>query len=402
MTIFDALYLSAYPLLPFALRKLGPGLGERLGNVNFERSHRNLVLFHAASVGETNTLKPVLETLQKNRQDTDYAISTITEQGRLNALRFSQKNVVRAPIDFSPIVKRFLKKTCPTLLVLVEQELWPNLILKANCPVALISGRMSLRSYKKYRGVKYLLKPLFSKIALIVVQTEEYRERFINLGANRDSVTVSGSLKFDSLPTIDEKSTRIEMREKLKLGNSFTVLAASTHHPEEEIILNSFKNLKNGARLIIAPRHIWRINQVKELVEAQGYNCYKFSEQIKDNGVILIDTIGELYKLYSACDVAFVGGTFANRGGHNILEPASLGKPIITGPSLYNFSFASKDLENMDALRLVKSQEELTKELIKYYNSPDLIMTGIKGKDYVNRNKGACKVTCDLLTRLFH
>ncbi len=397
MTIFDTLYLSVYPLLPFALGKLGPGLHERMGNVIIKRFNRKLVLFHAASVGETNTVKPIIQESRKLWTDVDYTISTITEQGRLNGLRILHENVLRAPLDLSPVVDRFYQKVRPSLLVLVEQELWPNLILRAKCPVALVAGRMSERSYKRYSSLNYLFKKVFAKLDLVAAQTEEYRERFLRLGVPKEKIHISGSLKFDSLPNIDEQAARKEMRERFRLGNNFTFLAASTHEPEEVAVLEAFQHLqKNGAKLIIAPRHISRVNQIKSLVEAKGFKCYKSSEQVIENGVILVDKIGELYKLYAACDVAFVGGSLANRGGHNILEPASLGKPILTGPSLYNFSFAAKPLEQMGIVRIVKNSKELANEL----KMTNLSSLGEKAREYVKRNRGASAVTCKLLTSL--
>jgi 3-deoxy-D-manno-octulosonic-acid transferase len=400
MTLFDTIYLSLYPFLPFAVKKLGPGLPDRLGKVRLTRSKKRLVVFHAASVGETNTVKPLLETLGKTWDDVDFAISTITEQGRLNANKILRNNVVSAPLDLSPFVKRFYRWANPSLLVLVEQELWPNLILNAKCPIALVAGRMSMRSFGRYNKLRYLFKKVFDRLDLVVTQTEEYRERFISLGTPRGRVKVSGSLKFDSIPQIDEKTVRDQIRSKYLLRDSFTLLAASTHEPEEKLVLEAFRQLRiNGASLIIAPRHISRADDIRALVESLGLKCYKSSEPVIKDAVLIIDKMGELYNLYAACDMAFVGGSLVNRGGHNILEPASLGKSIITGPSLHNFAFAAKPLQELGALRTVHNATELER-VISELSALDLDSIGRKAREYVDRNKGACKITCQHLTEL--
>lgn len=379
MTIFDLLYLAgAAPAAPFVAfkmlsdRRFTDRFSERLG---YAPRQEKCVWFHAASVGEVNAIRTLGKEIAKSSR---VVITTMTRQGRENASRtFPQAAVSYAPLDWSPCVSRFVARVRPSLIAVVEQELWPNMILNAPCPVILVNARMTERSAQAYRRLGGLFRRVMKRIDLVLAQNEEYAARYRSLGALR--VEVVGNLKFDALPQVDEAAERARYR--AKFGEPLLV-AGSTSEPEEEILIQAYSELRKqfpALKLVIAPRHLERVPEIRKKLPP---------------GVGLLDTMGELYKLYCAATVTFVGGSFGNRGGQSVIEPASLGKPIVTGPDLRNFAEVAERLQDLGALKIASNPVDLVPLLGSYMRNPSL---GEPGRKLIQESKGSTRRASEAL-----
>jgi len=348
-------------------------LKERLGffPVIFSKS----IWIHAVSVGEVNLIEPVVN---KVAEIFNYPIliSTTTLTGNRLAKRKYAKTakVIYSPLDLSFAVKRFLKKVNPKIVIAAETELWPNLILhlkQKGIPFLIINGRISNQAFRKYKLIRPLMKKIFSGCSHIGAQTKNYKKRFISLGAKPSRVSVTGNLKFNSINPEREKINWVKKQYSpiLKPGSKELFIAASTHSPEEKIILSIYKepDLNQKLSLLIAPRHPQRINSIEKIVLAEGFNPVRISRLSSPAGgkkdVFILDTIGQLLYFYSICDICFVGGSLSGYGGHNILEPLYFLKPVIFGPSMENFSEIRKVVIDNSAGIQVNSPKELKEKL---------------------------------------
>lgn len=329
------------------------------------------VWLHAVSVGEVLQLRQVVAELQRWRCDLDLVISTTTTTGfHVARENFTDAEVVWFPLDFTWSVQSALDRLQPDLVVLVELELWPNFIRAATArhiPVALVNGRISDRSFRGYCRLKFLIAPLLQQLAVIGAQAPETRERLLALGALAEQLEVTGSLKFDGVRLAPRGPQVAELRSffELKPGNPVWV-AGSTQSPEEELILRVYQEVLETHpefRLILAPRHPERGDALAQLIEEQGFAVQRrgrpkpapaesqssathlskphSTAATIDNASLLkiglLDTVGELGDCWALADVAFVGGSFGDRGGQNMLEPAAYGIPVCYGPNTRNF-----------------------------------------------------------------
>ena len=354
---------------------------------------------HAVSVGEVNAATPIVHRLLEHYSNHLILITTVTPTGE-QTVKYHFRDEVEhryLPYDLPIAVNQFIKKIKPVLLIAMETEIWPNLYYlcnKNNLPILLVNARLSKKSAKRYRLVSKLMKETLSKVNLIAAQTSSDAERFISFGAIRDKVSVIGNLKFDI--TIPQSIT--EQAESIK--RYFSVnrpiwMAASTQEGEDEQILEAHNQILKtypSSILILAPRHPERVPNVASLCAAKGFNVIKRTEQMpfsEDIQVYLLDTLGELQAHYAASELAFVGGSLVNTGGQNMLEPASLGIPVLSGPNTYNFSEISEMLSKAGVLKLVYSSKDLATAVCHLFEDANLRHNiGEKGRNVIESNRG--------------
>ncbi len=383
-----------------------------MGFNRFDSRSRLPIWIHAVSVGEAVSIKNILNLLHLAYPDKGFVISTVTSTGNQIAQGLARKNdlVTYLPLDFSFTVNSVLDKIKPCAFIITETELWPNLIAclyKRKIPVILINGRISPRSFKRYFMVRFLLKMWLNRVSLFCVQTPRDAERLLQLGVLPDKVKVTGNMKFDF---IHDKVDTDDLRHRLALDSKDKILVAgSTHQGEEEIILGVYKKILTefpGSKLIIAPRHPERAKVIAEMVSGFGFRPVLFSilqgkcKTCLTVPVVIVDTIGELMKFYSIADIVFVGGSLIKKGGHNILEPAVLAKPVIFGAHMFNFAdIADLFLENKAAV-MVNNQEELKCAISKLLQDPGSAkVLGNRARELILQNQGATQKNLELIKK---
>lgn len=377
--IYDILSLLALLFyMPVLLTKKGPVsrkvfMLERLGLAAYEKAD---IWVHAVSVGEVIAVLPLLKAIKKTWPEKKIVLSTITYTGqRVANEKFPEADrIMYLPWDSSLIVKGVAKKIKPDIFFTVETELWPSLfrVLKQQgATVFVMNGRLSVHSFKGYQRIKFFIKDLLSSIDGLYMQDKISAERVLALGAPVSHVQVIGNLKFD----MNLSKQELSWTKGLK-GPVLT--AGSTHRGEDEIILRAFKQTQQqikGIKLILAPRHPERFDEVEELLKKEQV-VYVRRSHLKQNDnrlinhadVILLDTIGELSAVYAISAAAFVGGSLVPVGGHNILEPAYWSVPVIFGPHMDNFPIAENFLEQEAAIQ-VHSADQLAQAVIKLLES---------------------------------
>jgi 3-deoxy-D-manno-octulosonic-acid transferase len=387
---------------------------ERMGrlpvylNVDGDRS----IWIHAVSVGEVLAARPLVPVLRERFPRHRLFLSTTTMTGN-EVARKSVRGVdglFYAPFDFPHPVRSALDVLNPSLLVLVETELWPNLIHEARrrgTRVALVNGRLSSRSFPRYRRVKRLLRPVLSEVDLFLMQGEVHAERARDLGAPPERVQVTGNLKYDAV----EPGRLPERLARLIQGGAEPRplwVAGSTVGGEEELVLAAFHRVRERvprARLLVAPRHPERFASVAPLVEAAGFRCLRRSAldplAWRDGEVLLLDSLGELAQVYALASVVFVGGSLVPAGGHNILEPAVAGRAVVVGPHMENFQEIAEQFRGEGALVQVASPDELAREVSALLVDPERRRgLGERARALVSRNRGAVSRTADALGSL--
>lgn len=329
------------------------GFGERLGSLTpLGGEGRSVVWIHCVSVGEVQAARPLVQGIRERFPDHLIAVSTITSTGQNVAkgvFKDQAAKVFYFPFDWRWTVRRTLKAISPDAVLVLETELWPGFLRECRyqqIPVALVNGRLSEQSFRRYRLIKPFMRRVLSSLDLAIMQTEADGKRIRALGMAAEKTLVFGSMKFDAGATSHTNSLTNEFRRRFKLSEeSPLVLAASTHDPEEVLLLNSFRQIISRSRiqprLMIAPRHPERFAEVADLLNASGLRWVQRTaspdEVDGQAAVILLDTIGELQSVYALASLVFVGGSIAQTGGHNILEPAAAGVAVIVGPHTYNF-----------------------------------------------------------------
>ena len=388
------------------------GLGERFGRLPARDGERPCLWIHCASVGEVTLAKPLVEELRTRRPDLEFQFTTTTPAGRdLARKTWPKDRVHHFPLDLTFCVRRALRAIRPAAIVLVELEVWPNLIQiaeKRGVPVAIVNGRISHRSHRRYRRLVAYFRSIFRRISKAGMQTREYADRARELGIPGSRVHITGNLKFDARLEFDQAATSEEVRTAFGLEAEHPLLVAgSTHDPEEKILIETYRRILQTypkLRLMIAPRHVDRTPEVRKIVEEAGFQVALRSE-LKDpppnDRVLILDTVGELAQVYSAANAVFIGGTFCERGGQNMLEPAALGKPIVSGPSLDNFREIADRLVAAGAMKVVDNPIDLGMAVGSLVKEPAMAArAGLKGKDVVESGRGALKATADLVCEL--
>jgi 3-deoxy-D-manno-octulosonic-acid transferase len=415
--IYDLIFLVfAIFYLPVFLfkRKMHAGFAMRLGilpeNLNLDRP----IWIHAVSVGEAMAIKLLLEGLREIYPAKRFVISTVTPTGNKIAKGIAKENdfVTYLPLDFSFIVRRVLDKINPELFIIAETEIWPNLIYSLysrNIPIVVVNARMSDVSFGGYSAGKFFLRSLLNKISFFCVQTGRDAGRFSCLGVRDEKIKITGNMKFDAAGALAPEKNYADWRIKLGLANEEKLLVCGSTHPgEEEIILNAYKGLFGEfpqLKLLIAPRHPVRVREVEKISLARGFQPVRISQlsgRTDGRTVFILDTVGQLTSYYGACDMAFVGGSLIKKGGHNILEPAAAGKPVIFGPYMFNFrDIADLFLKNKTAI-LARNQEELMAAVEYLLNNPaEAAEIGRLAKELVAGSLGATKANIDCIKTIY-
>lgn len=417
-----ALFVAVSPWLLYQAIRHGKYVGsltQRMGSlpVSFNMDGEPSIWIHAVSVGETLSVRPLIRDLRQQYPRLRIFLSTTTMTGQQLARRNVQDvdAVFYFPFDFGVVVRRTLDLVRPRLFLMMETEIWPNLLRECRrrgVKTAIVNGRLSSRSYPRYRLVRPLMRRVLADVDRFCVQSEESARRFIDLGADPASVTVTGSLKFDSL---DVPMAAAEVRVRDRVVRYFRVpasrpviVAGSTMRGEEMAVLRAFRRLKAtapGALLILAPRHPERFDDVEGLCRGEGFRTVRRTELPVDAepraDIVLLDTIGELARIYQVATVVFVGGSLVPTGGHNILEPAVFGKPTIFGPHMQNFKEIAEAFVTHEAGVQVRSEGELEAVLSDLMADPvRRARIGAAARALVEANRGAKDKTMRVLLDL--
>jgi 3-deoxy-D-manno-octulosonic-acid transferase len=399
------------------------GFRERLGSLPpMYRDGRPVIWIHCVSVGETQAARPLVQGIRKRFPEISIAISTITLTGQNLAreiFKHEADKVFYFPFDWRWIARKTLKAMNPAVVLLMETELWPGFLRECDAqqiPVAIVNGRLSEKSFRRYRWIRGFMSRVLNGVRLAIMQTEADARRLRALGMDAEKTFVCGSLKFDAETTPATDSLTRQFRERFKLADGIPlVLAASTHAREELVILDALKIIisksESGPRLMIAPRHPERFAEVATLIEASGFRWSRrtAAEEPDDqqSQVILLDSIGELQSVYSLASIVFVGGSIANTGGHNILEPAAAGACVITGAHTFNFQLIVETFVSAGAIIQLPpmSYSEATVELADVIS--DLLSDSARRQELadrarhlVNENRGATECSLELLSSI--
>lgn len=411
--LFFFLTLIYLPVYLFR-RRFYPGFSRRLGFLPEDLELDRPIWVHAVSVGEAVAARGLIEELRAAYPRKQFVISTVTPTGNRIARSIAQEGdfATYLPLDFNFIVRHVIDTLRPCLFIIVETELWPNLIAhlaRRRIPLVMVNGRISDRSFSGYRRARFLFKPLLKKVALFCVQGERDASRLEALGVGREAIRVAGNMKFDI--RIEYAGGEAEVRQRLGLGDTARLLVAgSTHPPEEEIILEAYRSVCKefpGLRLLIAPRHPERAFEVMRMVRCRGATPVRMSQHGSarldaDSGknVFILDTVGELLQFYACADIVFVGGSLARKGGHNILEPASFAKPILTGPHLYNFPDIAELFIAGGGCIVVRTPAQLVERIGELLRDPAAAgRLGEAGRSLIRAHQGATRRHAELLRR---
>jgi 3-deoxy-D-manno-octulosonic-acid transferase len=419
-TLYTALFYLGLPLVAIRLwlrARKAPAYAKRIGE-RFSYGMPTLqpggIWVHAVSVGESIAAAPMIRALLQRYPQLPITVTCMTPTGseRIQALFANESRIQHCylPYDLPCAAARFLDRAQPKLAVIMETELWPNHIhqcAKRGIPVALANGRLSERSARGYGRFGKLTAPMLAEMSLFAVQTETEAQRFRDLGARPETVEVTGSIKFDL--TIDPQLLQraADLRGQWQALERPVWIAASTHEGEDEVVLDAHRRLLANhpdALLILVPRHPERFNSVFELGQREGLATVRRStgaDVDAQTSVLLGDTMGELLFLYALADSAFVGGSLVANGGHNLLEPAALAKPVISGPHLFNFLDIAAQLREAGALAEVDDAEGLAVEVQRLFELPrDAQRMAEAGLAVMRRNQGALQRLLDGLGRL--
>ena len=397
--------------------KYRTGIGQKLGFLEPRPTSAPCIWVHGVSVGEVLSARGLVQRLKRRFPSWEIVISTTTDTGQDVARRnYPEKRIIYYPLDFSWAVRRALSRINPQVIILVELDLWPNFLRAAKArgaSIAVVNGRISQRSFRNYRRLWPFLKRAFSSIDLFAVQEETYAQRLTNLGIPKEKVVVTGTMKYDTVVTEKDEALRQKMMKILRVTKKHIVLVAgSTHESEEKDILKVYSALVKEfpeLRLVIVPRHPERFDGVAQVISESGFNCLRKTqlEERKITGalgrdqVILVDTMGELIDIYRLADLAFVGGSLIPKGGHNMLEPAGLARPVLFGPFVFNFQDVAENLLQARAAIQVKDTSDLENSLRELLRNPEKgEQMGQAGRKLVLQMQGATERTLKLLIPL--
>ena len=427
--IYSLGFLLMLPAFLLNRQKYASGFRQRLGNYpEFNHDDRKVIWLHCVSVGETNAARPLVDKLIEEYPDHRLVISTITKTGQVLARKvFAEKAdaIFYFPFDWKFTVRRALEHFEPSLVLLMETEIWPRFIHEAKrsgVKVAIVNGRLSEKSANRYTKVKSFILPVLREVDLALMQAERDANRIISLGMSKAHTRVCGNLKFEiSTDDIDQLLVK-NLRERFDLKPfAFVIVAGSTHTPEEEWTLSALGEIaarysETKFKLVLAPRHPERFEDVAKICsEFCSENQMKFvrrsddkTEADRDIDVLLLDSIGELSSLYEVADVVVVGGSMIRHGGQSVLEPANLGKPILVGPYTHNFSSVIDEfrrhkaiIQNPDDMNVSPMSKWLANTIDRLYrNSSTRLELSKNAAAVMKSNRGATDRTVKELAQL--
>lgn len=415
--------LVLYLALPFILLRLrlrarkAPAYAlrwrERFGFVPRLVSTKPVVWLHTVSVGEFLAALPLIRQLQQD--DVQLVITTTTPTGseRVSAALGDSVYHVYAPYDLPDCIGRFMRRVQPSLMLMMETELWPNTLAACRArgvPAVLINGRLSARSARGYQKFSALTRPMLGQLTAAGIQHQDDAARFAALGLAAERSAVTGNIKFDIQLADALRQQAAQLKQQWSNnGQRLVWIAASTHAGEDEIILDAFALLKKSTSqaaqsllLVLVPRHPERFNRVAELCEKRGFSLVRRSLGVAPDGadILVGDTMGELQLLFGASDMAFVGGSLVANGGHNMLEPAAWQLPLISGTHVFNFAESARLLQENNALVLVGDAAALVAAILPLIESPVLrVQRGKAALAVVECNRGALARTLQLIRR---
>lgn len=419
-------FFAGLAYLPFALYnaiflgKNRSGWGQRFGRLPRFPTAGRRIWVHAVSLGEVNATQRLIKQLSEATPDANILISTTTDTGFRRALElFGAERVFRFPLDFSLVMRRAFERVQPAMVVLVELEVWPNLVFEAarrGIPVVVVNGRLTERSAKRLAMFGGLIRRVFSRLTMVCAQDETIAARFRSLGVPEDRLVVTGSVKWDTATVSDSVEGNAELARAMGLDRSRPVLVCgSTGNDEERILLEVQSRLERAMgkdkapRLVLVPRKPERFDEVAGVIASCGFACVRRSQHLNGGrpgnleagAVVLGDTMGELRKFYSLADVVFVGRSLVPMGGSDPMEAAGLGKPILVGPYTDNFRQPVEMLRAGGALEVVGNADRLFEVLMDWLAHPDRCRaSGRLGQEVVRANQGATQLTVERLSRV--
>jgi 3-deoxy-D-manno-octulosonic-acid transferase len=418
-TLYSFLWWLALPLVLARLWWRGrkepgyrAGIKERLGFYGPRPPEKRTFMVHAVSVGETRAAEPLVEALLAGWPDSRVLLTHMTPTGRATGRALFARHGERViqsylPYDTGFMVRRFLRHFAPRICILMETEVWPNLI--AGCaqqgvPVALVNARLSERSLRRAQRFGGLMAEAARAITVVAAQTEADAARIRSLGAPK--VAVTGSIKFDVVPSQAALDTGASLR--ARFADRPVLLCASTREGEEALILDAYTRLKDrpaGMLLAIVPRHPQRFDEVGQLVRARGLSLQRRSQMTDapvDAAVLLGDSMGEMFAYYAACDCAYIGGSLLPLGGQNLIEACALGKPVLVGEHTFNFLDATEEAVAAGAaLRAVDADDLVALAVRLLCDADERRIMGNKAAQFASRHRGATLRTVELLQREF-
>jgi len=429
--VLDLLYLFAFaaysPVIIYrAVRhnRYRSGWGQRFGRIRRRSPEKKCVWIHAVSVGEVNAAKTVVLELEKRFGNFEIVISTTTDTGfaRASSLFSEKHEVFFFPFDFSWVMRRAFGNIRPAICLLMELEVWPNFVAAAyrrNIPVVVVNGRISRKSFSGYKRIRPFVKGVFRKVSLILAQTDEYAERFKQIGAVAERVVVTGSLKYDTAQITDKVEGTDILAAELGIGDENLWVAGATGPGEEEILLDVFKQLIRpgqfeNLRLVIVPRKPERFDEVAQKIAEAGFEFVRYSK-LKNTGagkkapdpfsvaVVLGDTMGDLRKFYCLSRIIFVGRSLVPMGGSDMMEAAALGKCTMFGPHAFNFEQTVDVLLADGGAIMVKDQHELLDAMQKCLSQPEFAdRIARNGRQVIRNNQGATAKSIEQIAKLLN
>ncbi|MDP6114080.1 MAG: 3-deoxy-D-manno-octulosonic acid transferase [Planctomycetota bacterium] len=414
---YGAGLLAASPWLAFKLRnseRYRAGLKERLGDIPVRESDRPCLWIHAASVGEGQAARPLVAECRRRFPDLDIAVSTQTKTGQ-EMVRSALPDCIcfYYPLDLSCCVRRALDRIRPSCIALVEREIWPNFTAAAKSrgiPVVQVNSRLSASSLKSYRWLYPVIGETLQSMDRFIVQSEEYAERLRQLAIPDERIQVAGNLKYDGIPTTIDSSDVERLRRETGI-HAVTpptpVWVCGSIHPEEVSVavrawLRCLREVPE-VRLLFAPRHLERIPEIEKDLQALGVAHIRKTEMaeggLPEKTVLIADTMGELRGLYALATVVFVGGTFNQVGGHNLIEPAALGKPVLFGPHIHAQGADAGALVAAGGAEQCQTEEALAKQVCRLFNDRARAESmGLRAQEVILGNTGAAEKTVDIIS----
>ncbi len=416
--LYSALHYLALPYIFLCLAWRGhrdPGYwerwGERFGRIPPLSGEQQTLWIHATSVGEVQAAVPLVRALRSGDRDLRIVVTTTTPTGQERVRQALGNSVLHryAPYDLPGAVRRFLERVRPRLVIIMETELWPNFLhqcARRGIPVLLANARLSEQSAASYRRVATTAGRMLASISCIAAQTRQDAMRLVSLGARPDRVRVTGNTKFDvRLPASLSEEAQV-LRRCFGVDRGVWI-AASTHDGEEQQVLQAFETVRQAlpdSLLVLVPRHPERAASVAALARKFGHVTAIRSESLAScahASVFIGDTMGELPLFYAASDVAFVGGSLVPEGGHNMLEPAALGIPVVFGPHVHDVAEISERITEAGAGSKVADGGALATAVVEYLNDANLRhVTGQRGRQFVKSNRGALELVMELVDEL--